>query len=103
MDKIEIANDKGRKFRVQIVRKGDRYGLDKCLTHADDEPMVEFYDLSYPEKFGAEGQFVSRYSLSTLQTCRSGGICLQGGVPAWNIDDAAMATVYKWMKTLTGG
>ena len=44
------------KFNVRIVRAGDRYGRDNCLTHDKDEPLVEFYDSRYPHT--EYGQFV---------------------------------------------
>jgi len=48
------------KYNVRIVRKGDRFGRDDCLTHDDDRPMVEFYDSNYPTDDG-RGGYVRRY------------------------------------------
>lgn len=98
METLTVANKNGRKFRVQIVRKGEKYGLNKCLTHDGEMPLVEFYDLTYPEKFGAEGQFVSRYRLDTLKEHdRHCGLDLQGNVPEWKIDGYAMDEVMAWL------
>ena len=49
---------------VRIVTKGQKYGLDFCLTHTSDEPLVEFYDRDNAHT--EFGQFASRYYLSTL-------------------------------------
>lgn len=98
METLTITNDKGRKFRVQIVKKGDKWGLNKCLTHDEDDPLIEFYDLTYPETFGAEGQFVSNYSLSTLREhARGVGLDMYGGEPAWKIDGATFQKVMDWL------
>ena len=30
-------------WNVRILRRGDRYGLNDCLTHEEDDPIIEFY------------------------------------------------------------
>jgi hypothetical protein len=50
---------------VRVVTKGQKYGLDFCLTHESDEPLVEFYDRDNAHT--VFGQFASRYYLSTLK------------------------------------
>lgn len=88
-----VINNRGRSFGVRLVRTGDRYGRDDCLTH-DGETMVEFYDLSYPDKFGERGQFVSRYNLSDLAgRAYAYGLDLDGGVDVWTVDVDAMMQV----------
>lgn len=105
-----IVNDEGRAFNVRLVRRGDRYGLDDCLVHDKDEPLVEFWDATYEHdpRFTSElGQFAGRYCLGTL-TSKVGyvglaprqvphGLALCGHVPAWmvtggNVDDVITAT-----------
>lgn len=54
------------------------------------EPLVEFYDQRYPHT--EHGQFVSRYYYSTLYG-HTGGLCLYGGVPAWEVDERSMDRV----------
>lgn len=99
--------DKGRPWRVRFLRKGDRYGRDRCLTHDELEPMVEFYDRKFAggqsnwgHSFPDEGQFVSRYYLSSLLKCKSsllepegGGLNLDGGIEAWSISAKGMHVV----------
>jgi len=94
---IQVTNDRGRKFNVRIVLKGDRYGRGDCLVHDKTDPMVEFYDATYENKpgFGHRGQFVSRYYLSTINNedgfnNRIGkteitGIWLECSEPAWQV------------------
>jgi len=92
-----VINDAGRAFNVRLVQRGDRYGLDDCLTHDKDDPMVEWYDATYENTpdFGVRGQFVSRYSLGTLtgkdrysrcdHRLGSPGIDLCGHVDVWKV------------------
>lgn len=84
-------------FAVVLVRKGDKYGRNNCLTHDKDEPMVEFYDADYAGKPGlwSLGQFVSRYYLKTLTAHPIAGLCLDGGVPKWSIAAAPLADALK--------
>ena len=84
-----VVNDKGRAFNVRLVRRGDRYGLNDCLVHDQDEPLVEFWDATYeadPRFTPGLGQFASRYCLGTL-TGKGGsrGIALCGHVPEWTV------------------
>lgn len=81
-------------FTVRIVEQGDKYGLRDCLTHNKSEPFVEFYDGRYMHT--QYGQFVARYNFTTLQDFK-GGLDLDGGVPDWKVDAAAMAEVKAWM------
>lgn len=90
-----------RLWRVRFVRKGDRYGLNHCLTHEEDEPLVEFYDREFAgDIFPDEGQFVSRYDVSTLLNRRSEMLNLNGGIEAWRISAdgmlEAMRHVAEW-------
>ena len=93
---VQVPN--GKRFTVRIVREGDRYGLDDCLTHDESGPMAEFYDATYAgdERFSPHGQFVSRYYVSTLMESqhRGRGLDLCGYVPAWTIDARTMEVVY---------
>jgi hypothetical protein len=75
-------------YNVRIVRKGDRYGRNDCLTHDGngDHALVEFYLDSHHDIHGPRGFFVSRYYIGTLLN-RPGfygrdhigaGLCLHG-------------------------
>lgn len=102
-----VVNSAGLAFNVRLVRlvrKGDHYGLNDCLVHEDDQPMIEFWDSTYehdPRFTPGLGQFVSRYLLDTLtgregSSLRRYGLDLCGHVAAWkltagNITDAIAA------------
>jgi hypothetical protein len=107
MKSVEVAervrllgeNENGIPFASIILNKGDRYGLNKCLTHEEEKPMVEFWDLRFehePIQEGGttKGQFVGRYYVSTIKgedefgggREMTHGINLDGGIPDWFVD-----------------
>ena len=92
-----VTNTAGRPFNVFLVSRGDRYGLDDKLTHAKDDPLVEFWDATYEddERFTpGRGQFVTRYSLSTLVDRAPGtGLDLCGHEPAWKLTAKNVADI----------
>jgi hypothetical protein len=109
--KIKIKNlSTGITFLARIVKEGDRYGQKMCLTHDKaDQPLIEFYDTRYA--FHADpagemlGQFVSRYSVATLQQdierLEANGLCLHGGESDWNLDGRTMQIVAGFMDANT--
>lgn len=103
MDTKLVTNKDGNVFAAKLVPAGGRYGRNDCLVA--DEPMVEFYDAEYAGKagFDAEGQFVSRYYISTLEkdAPRLGryGLCLDGGIPKWQISAENAYEVLKWLRS----
>ena len=103
-----IRNANGIVFNVRLVRKGDGYGRNLSIIHDSDEAKVEFYDARFvfADEAGAEfGQFVSRYYLKTLQADRGNicgrGLCLDGGVPNWNVDSGAMQAAFALLDNWT--
>jgi hypothetical protein len=94
-----IVKDGTKTFLVRIVREGDRYGLDNCLTHKG-ESMVEFFDHDYAFDKDVQGrvlgQFVSRYYISTLKSHR-GGLNLYGSEPKWSVSALAMDQVMEYI------
>jgi len=80
-------------FNVHVVRPGDKYGLNNVLT-CGSKALVEFYDSRYD--FTPRGQFISRYNVETIRDSDN-GLCLDGGIPAWNISASDMATVRKYI------
>lgn len=93
-----IDNETNQPWSIKIIAKNDAYGRADCLTHDDDELMVEFYDGRYIENFDPEGQFVSRYNLSTIVENNNRGINLHGGVESWSINAEAMEIVRKFLR-----
>ena len=91
------------KFNVRVVNKGDKYGLDFCLTHDGDKPLVEFYDVRYPHT--EFGQFVSRYYVETILEDKgygdkARGLQLDGGIPEWTVTASDMVTVRNYLKEM---
>jgi hypothetical protein len=92
------------KFNVRVVNKGDKYGLNNVLTHNEDKPLVEFYDVRYPHT--EFGQFVSRYYVSTIlgddgYGPKDSGLNLHGGVPEWTVSERHMDIVRAYLKGYT--
>ena len=94
--------DTKRPWRVRLVRQGDRYGLNRCLTHDEVEPMVEFYDRefaggrsSWGHSFPDEGEFVHWYRLSSLLKRGGGMLNLDDGVEVWRISAEGMRVVMR--------
>lgn len=97
MNTLKVTNSNGLSFNVRIVRKGDTYGLNNCLTYDEDTAMVEFYDTRYNHT--PLGQFVSRYCVTTIleRLGQYAGLNLDCGIEAWTIDAAAMDIVRGWI------
>lgn len=100
---IQVTNHEGTTFNVRLVLKGDTYGRNGCITHGEDDPMIEFYDTRYDfSDWEGLGQFVSRYYFSTLDERKltfegeSYGLNLDGGVDAWYVDGENMDEILGW-------
>jgi hypothetical protein len=82
-------NSSGRSFNVRLVRTGDKFGRNDCLTYDKQGSMIEFYDTKHAGSlnWGERGQFVARYYLTTLaeRIHPSAGLVLNGGVSCWHI------------------
>ena len=104
MSITKIINKNGRAFHMRVVRQGDAYGKDMCLTHNKDTPYIEFYDATYDNFEIAPdgtnlGQFVTRYDIDTLlgksdfspDNSFTRGLDLKGDVDVWTLDANAMA------------
>ena len=95
-------NERGQPWTIRIIDKGDKYGLDDCLTHDKEEPTVEFYDADNPHTIDEPsgtvlGQFVSRYYISTIADGGSGGLNLMGYEPKWSINSLCMDNVRAYL------
>lgn len=96
---MQVTNNKGRQFNIRILKQGDKYGLNNCLTWKEEAMGVEIYDATH--KHTEFGQFISQYYAKTLINSDSAnGIDLDGGVPAWKIDGDNWQTVIQWLKTI---
>jgi hypothetical protein len=85
------------RFNTKLIRAGDKYGLDDCLTH-DGDPMLEFYDPRYQHT--PIGQFVSRYYVKTLLEGNDTGLMLDGQHSDWQVDQEQMTEIRDWLKKL---
>jgi hypothetical protein len=111
----QIVTRNGIPMLVRLVRTGDRYGRELCLTHDEANPLVEFYDnRTHPldgRNENAFGHFITRYCASTLlrtdswskgrQPLSETGLDLHGGMPIYAVDAGAMAKVIHWLETYT--
>lgn len=92
-------------FNVRVVHRGEQYGLNDCLVHDKEDPLVEFYDARQSvDKFGRCGQFVSRYYASTLLESRCGadGLLLDGGSRDWVVSPSGMTEVLAHVRAAIG-
>lgn len=97
MNNIKIFCDEqanNRPWLVRVVEKGDKYGLNWCLTHEQGIPLAEFYDPRYDHT--DLGQFVTRYYVGTLLVAR-GGLILDMGVPGWTVSGYTMKRIREWL------
>jgi len=85
------------RFNTKLIRAGDKYGLDDCLTH-DGDPMLEFYDPRYQHT--PIGQFVSRYYVRTLLEGNTTGLMLDTQHSDWQVDQEQMTEIRDWLKKL---
>ena len=107
MTTATVTARNGIRFTARILRIGDHYGLDDCLTVGEgnslriegEGPFVEFFDTRYPHT--EHGQFVSRYGVDTILASTS-GLDLLTYVPDWKIDPAAMHVIRTWLRHETG-
>ena len=85
---IELGNnEQGDALSARIINQGNNYGLNDCLTHNEDNPLVEFYYAATEDK---PAYFISRKYLTTLNgTCTilpnltpatQTGVCLCGSM-----------------------
>lgn len=99
-DYCVVTNAPGNAVMVaKLLREGDRYGLNNCLTWQQADPGIEFFDGRYPHT--PCGQFVSRYYLKTLLESvqkSNRGICLDGGVPDWALAGVEFVDVVLWAR-----
>jgi len=97
MNNIKIFCDEQANHRprlARVVEKGDKYGLNWCITHEQDAPLVEFYDPLYDHT--DLGQFVIRYYVWTIMEADE-ALVLDTGVTGWTIGGPTMKRVREWL------
>lgn len=88
---------------ARIVRPEEGKGLwlsdEQEFARKNDsgELLVEFYDKRYPNGSPLEGQFIASYHLGTLkEPGLENGLCLDGGVEAWNVGGKELQAIVAW-------
>ena len=78
-------NEQGKPLFSKIVNKGEKYGLNDCLMHDENEPLIGFYgssDLSYPISFYYRatlmGQHDENLAFLNKRPAALHGVCLCG-------------------------
>jgi hypothetical protein len=98
---LQITNEAGRTFRVRCVRKGERYGLNDCLCHDRDEPLVEFTDVTpgLESRPSADRFFMARYPAGRiLQRPDGEDLWLYGRTVAWRLGPTQVRQVKDWVR-----
>lgn len=84
----------GKSWMARIVKQGDRFGLNNCLTHDKPASMIEFCDTSNGEQF-----VVSRYYVETILSIKNHcGLMLDAFQPAWHLDGESVDSVKEWLE-----
>lgn len=91
MNTFQVTNTRGITFTVRIVKEGEKYGLNNCLTHDEREPLIELYDTRYDHT--PFGQFVQRYYADTFATIRFPALALDTDYSDWTLDGDALQRV----------
>jgi len=122
--RMTFTSFRGMPMLALLVRLGDRYGFNGCITHGDKhthrkEPLIEFYILIGDDTEGTlawdgvKGYwFISRYYLSTFlgkskYSFNGGpvrnGLSLDGGYPEYDLDAQDCQKVAAWIESLDQG
>lgn len=93
MDHKDFTATNGLTFRVLYLPDGTSPNFPHMTSHG--EPIVEFYDLRYQHT--PDGQFITRYYLSTLMVNWPPGLDLDAGIEFWTVDALSMDRVMGWL------
>lgn len=89
------------KWKIRVVKKNERYGLNYRIVNNSMDPIIEFYDMTQDEEAFPIGQFVSSYFWSTLSKQDfSKGLSLYGDVKSWTLTSESMNEIIKWLKNV---
>lgn len=81
---------------MRIVHRGDSYGRAWCLTHDQDEPLVEFYTPS-PVEADSFGYFLSRYNATTIMNAH-GGILIANQIKQYILSERQLLNVQQILR-----
>lgn len=92
------------KWKVRIIRSGDRYGRDNCTTHDEDGPLVEFECRFLRDNGIEEWSFTGgRYYLETLLEREVGSLNVAYSQSDQIISAEDMKHFLNWMKQYRAG
>lgn len=93
--------DYSSKWKIRVVKKNERYGLNYRMINNSIDPIIEFYDMTQDEEAFPIGQFVSSYFWSTLSKQDfSKGLSLYGDVKSWTLTSESMLEILKWLESV---
>src|SRR4051794_38669901 len=97
---IHVVNDAGQHFQARCIKKGSRYGLNNCLVHDEDDPVVEFTNVTPGRTdLASDSVFVVRYAASTLLALDAGAdLWMFGTNPDWRLGFEQVRQVLDWIK-----
>lgn len=86
-----VTTRRGRRLRIEDYAAGARTkgGGDT------DRPSIGIFDLSHPDTFGGQGQFVAAYHHDVLST--DSGLMLEAGACGWQLDRDTMQRIWVWI------
>jgi hypothetical protein len=65
MKEFTVINDKLEEFKIKVIQKGDKYGLNDCLTHTENDNLIGVHLLE-------NDYLISRYYQSTIMQSKHG-------------------------------
>lgn len=102
---IKVVGGLGKEIPilVNLVKPGEKYGQGGGVVNVGNATIVEFYDLRHPgfalaNPENIPGQFISRYLSNTIMEIDEDGLNLDGGVPEWTVDKAAIKRIQQWIR-----
>lgn len=105
---LDVVADSGIPFRVLAIPRSVEGPNRHRAPAGRDHTLVEFYDRRFLID-GEHGQFTGGgYYVDTILGRDGfgrgeGGLCLDGGIPAWSIDEVTMSFVREWLAALADG
>lgn len=99
---FQVTNQVGRRFEVRCIGKGTRYGLNDCLLHDRDDPLIEFTDVTPPGGLApvAEPGFVARFPAAAFLGRGGADVWLFGRDVAWRLSPEQVRQVTEWIQAL---